>query len=82
MKIIIGLLLIVAGIALGLYVGLWLMFIGGIVSIIEQIRAEHLDALTVAWGVVRILFAGLVGMLAAIVLIIPGGRIISTYHYN
>lgn len=80
MKIVIGLLLIVAGIALGLYVGLWLMFIGGIVSIIEQIRSEHLDALTVAWGVARILFAGMVGMLAAIVLIIPGGRIISTYN--
>ena len=72
MKTILGLLLIVAGIALGLYAGLWWAFIGGIVVVIEQIRAVHLDAMTVALGIARILFAGAIGMASAFALILPG----------
>jgi len=69
---VVGSVMIVAGVALGLYVGLWVCFVGGIVDVIEQIRAEHLEALVVAWGVAKILFAGLFGWIAAAVLLIPG----------
>ena len=72
MKAIIGLLLIVAGICLGLYVGLWLCFIGGIMDIINAVRAETLVKATVGWGVVKIMFAGFLGWVCALVLIIPG----------
>lgn len=72
MKSIFGLVMIVGGIVLGLYVGLWLMFIGGIVQIIEAIRAPELVAMSVAIGVVKIIFAGISGGLSALVLILPG----------
>lgn len=68
----IGVLLIIAGIAAGLYCGLWWAFIGGIVAVIEEIRAESLSALNVALGICRILFAGAIGWIAACALIIPG----------
>ena len=38
MKKIIGILIAIAGIALGIYVGVWLMFIGGIVQIVNSIN--------------------------------------------
>ena len=72
MKAIIGVMLILAGIALGLYLGVWVCFIGGIVDIIDQIKAPELSAMAVAWGVVKIVFASLVGWLAALILILPG----------
>lgn len=39
MKKIIGILIAIAGIALGIYVGVWLMFIGGIVQIVNSIKS-------------------------------------------
>lgn len=72
MKSIIGLLLVAAGIVLGLYVGVWLMFIGGIVQIIQAVKAPEIVAMTVAIGVAKIVFAGISGGLSAIVLILPG----------
>lgn len=61
MRYVIGILLIVAGVLAGLYVGLWLMFIGGIIQVINAVKANPTPAIDVAWGVVRIIFASLVG---------------------
>ncbi len=76
MKLFFGLLLIVAGIAAGLYFGLYWAFIGGIVSVIEQVRAPSMDAMTVAVGIARILCAGLIGSISAFVLILPGAALV------
>ncbi len=72
MKPILGILLVLAGIAAGLYFGLWWAFIGGIVVIVEQIRATNLDAMTLALGIARVIFASAIGWLSAMVCIIPG----------
>lgn len=72
MKTLIGIVSIIAGIALGLYLGVWVMFIGGIVDIIDQIKSPELSAMAVAWGVVKIVFAGFIGWLVALILILPG----------
>lgn len=77
MKTLLGLLLIGIGIALGLYVGVWLMFVGGIVQIIEQIRAEHLEAMTVAIGIAKVMFAGLGGYLSGLIPCFIGGVLLS-----
>lgn len=61
MKEFIGLLLIVVGVLLGAYVGGWLMFIGGIVGIIEAIRNTTLIPMDVAVNVAKIVFSGFVG---------------------
>ena len=72
MRDIIGIGLIIVGIIFGIYAGIWWAFIGGIVDIIEQVRAEDLSAIAVAIGVVKILFAGVIGWGCAFILIIPG----------
>ena len=61
---ILGIALIVAGVILGVYVGIWVCFVGGIVDVIEQIRAENIEALSIAWGVAKVLFAGLFGIVS------------------
>ena len=72
MKETIGIILMIAGIAFGLYVGLWWAFIGGIVDVISAIRATELVAMDVAIGIVKVLFAGLIGGLSGFIAIIPG----------
>ncbi len=72
MKQIGGGLLILAGVVLGLYVGGYLCLVGGIIQIIEQIQAPVIEASQVAWGIVRVLGAGLCGELSALVCIAPG----------
>jgi predicted esterase YcpF (UPF0227 family) len=69
MKTAIGLLLVVCGVALGLYCGLWLAFIGGIVQIIEAIKASPVEAMGIAIGIVKIVFAGFIGTVSAMLLV-------------
>lgn len=68
-----SLLLIVTGIALGLYVGGYLLLVGGIVDVAEFIR--HDKAMDLVTGVLKILLAAPVGHLLAVVFIVPGIRI-------
>lgn len=72
MQDIIGVVMVVAGVVLGLYVGVWLCFIGGIVDVINAIKAEDIIALDIAIGIGKYVFAGAIGMLSAMVLIVPG----------
>jgi hypothetical protein len=68
----IGIAMMVAGLALGLYVGLWLCFIGGIVQIVEAVKADPISAMDIAIGIVRIMAAGVAGVLTAFVAVFPG----------
>ena len=72
MKSFIGLLMILAGIVLGIYVGVVVCFIGGISQIIVAITTPPVVASVVAWGVAKVVFAGLAGWLSAILLVVPG----------
>lgn len=72
MKGFLGCLLILCGLAAGLYLGLWWAFIGGIVQIIEQVRAPELSAMAVAIGVAKIVCAGGIGSICAFFGIVPG----------
>lgn len=71
-----GVIMIVAGIVLGLYTGVWLCFIGGIVDVIQQVRADQLSAVAVAVGVAKVVFSGLAGLISACLLILPGYALI------
>jgi hypothetical protein len=59
----------IAGVILGVYVGLWLLFIGGIVEIIDGVKLTPVDAGMVGWGIVKLLSAELVGYLIFITFI-------------
>ncbi len=48
-------LIVFAGIAAGLYVGVWVFFIGGIVDVIEGAKADPVNAKGIAWGVAEVL---------------------------
>lgn len=77
MKVVIGLLMIVGGIALGLYAGLWWAFVGGIIQIISAVQASPIPPADIAWGVVKIVFAGLIGGVSALVLVVPGAAMVT-----
>lgn len=73
MKQLLGVFLILLGVALGLYAGVWWALIGGITTIIDQVKLwPNLDALTTAFAVVRILFTGIITIGSSMMLIIPG----------
>jgi hypothetical protein len=74
---VLGVLLILAGIGIGLYFGVWWAFVGGIIQIIEQVRAEHLDAMMVATGIAKVMFAGLIGWGAGAICLIPGAALLN-----
>ncbi len=77
-KIIIGALMIVVGVILGFYIGLWVCFIGGIVQIINEIKSpQPVVAISIATGIVKIVFAGAAGCVSVKSLILPGFFIIS-----
>ena len=62
MKKIIGILIAIAGIALGIYVGVWLMFVGGIIQIFNSINP--VNGLGIALGITRIVFCEVGGLIA------------------
>ncbi len=72
MKQFLGLVLILLGIFVGFGMGLGWAFIGGIISLIHEIRAPVMDNGVLAFSICRILFAGLIGWLSALIFFIPG----------
>lgn len=72
-----GILLMVAGVAFGVYVGVWLCLIGGIVQIIQSVQGT-VDAWGVAIGIARVLCTGLAGTLTAVVAVFPGYAMLKT----
>lgn len=73
---IIGVLMIIGGIALGLYVGIWVCFVGGIIQVIQQVRAEIMIPMQIGIGIIKILFAGFLGYVCTFVLALPGWMMI------
>ena len=61
MKIVLGLSLIVIGLAVGIYLGFWVMFIGGIVQIIDAVQIHPVHAGSIALGMLRIFGAAIIG---------------------
>lgn len=62
--LIFGVALFLFGIGFGLYVGVWVCFIGGIVDIINQIQTPPVEALALAIGIAKFLFASMLGVVA------------------
>jgi len=71
---IIGTILMIAGIILGLYIGLYLCFIGGIMGLITEIRAEELNNIKIIINIAKIIFAGTLGTLIFYFLAILGHK--------
>ena len=72
---IIGVLLIIAGIVGGLYVGGWLMFIKPIIEACKAFDAGTLTGMIVGVTVLKCIFASFVGSIIAYVGCLIGGRL-------
>ena len=57
----IGVILMVLGVVVGVYLGVWWAFVGGIVDIIEAAKATDVSGMAIALGAVKILFCELIG---------------------
>lgn len=74
MKTILGLIGIVASILIGLYVGVWVMFVGGIVGfakVLMGLLAGKLLVATLATSVIKVLFAGIAGYISFAFVFLP-----------
>lgn len=60
-----GALIAIFGICLGVYTGFWVMFVGGIVEIIDAVKAPVTDAGIIGWAILKIIFASFVGVIIA-----------------
>ena len=78
MRQILGLAMIVMGILVGLYVGVWIFFLGGIIALVEMIQQDSLTVASAILNVLRILVAGFVGAVCAWALILPGCQIVAS----
>ena len=76
MKQLLGIALIISGVCLGFYVGVWVFFMVGIVDVIEQIRAPILEAKGVAIGIAKVLFAGFAGIVTGAMLFTVGSMML------
>lgn len=76
MKSFLGGFLIAAGVVLGLYVGLWLCFIGGIVGFIEAVQVSPVIPMDIAFAFAKFWFSALIGWIAAAVCIYPGLKLL------
>jgi hypothetical protein len=56
MKMVIGLIIAVACIILGFYIGIAWMLVPGLVGFFHQLGSENPDASIIAWSIVKVLF--------------------------
>lgn len=75
MRIVLGIVGVIAAILLGLYLGLWVCFIGGGLDIVYEIvnifNGDEVSGLAILWGVIKMCIASVVGYLSFIILFIP-----------
>ena len=64
---IVGVVIIIASIAVGAYVGLWLCIVGGVSQIINGLSTDPFNATGIGIGVLRFILAGMVGWLTVAV---------------
>ena len=76
-KAIIGLTMIIVGVPLGLYIGVWVCFVGGIWTLVQMVGGSiDMAFTTFAWATTKIVLAGFFGWISAIVLVLPGMALI------
>lgn len=68
----VALIIILAGVALGVYAGLWLFFIGGIVDAVQAIKSPLLDVTGLSVGILKVIFSGVVYAMISLPIIYYG----------
>ena len=64
MRNLLGIIIIILSIVLGLYVGVWLLFIGGIVQIVEALKMDPVSGMGIAIGLLRFISSSFLGCMS------------------
>lgn len=76
MKKVLGVILIILGVILGLYVGGWILFIGSVLNIIDLIAdyvsTSTISMLSLIFNIFKIMVAGFTGYVSSLILVVPG----------
>lgn len=72
MRQFIGFLLVLGGATLGVYIGVWVCLVGGVVDFVDGAKETPVDSGLIAWGLVKFLIAGPVGAAVFWVVALPG----------
>jgi hypothetical protein len=78
MKTLFGIIIILLAAAIGLYVGVYLMFIKGLIQAIEAAKATPIEATGLAFGVARVIFAAFTGWLSFLLGMLVGVGLIQS----
>lgn len=71
-----GWVLVVAGACLGAYMGVWWALVGGVVDLIEAIKAPVTTASAVGVGLLKIAASGLIGWGTVVVAVLPSSYLL------
>ena len=71
-----GVLSILLGIVAGFYVGVWLFSIGGILQIVDAVRAPTTEVLPIVIGIIRVVYAPFAGPYSFLILYVPGIKLL------
>ena len=74
---VLGILLIIAGVCLGLYLGVWVMLIGGIIQVVHGVTSDPVSAKDIAFGIARFVLAGVTGVITFYVCAVIGALTMS-----
>ena len=71
-NLIMGFACIIAGIATGIYFGLWWAFIGGIIDIINAVTPTPISTMGIAFGVLKMVLASAIGWVCVAIFWVVG----------
>jgi len=69
--------LVIAGVCLGAYTGIWWALVGGVVDLIEAIKAPVTSAAAVGVGLLKIVASGVIGWATIVVAVLPGSYLLN-----
>lgn len=67
-----GILIVLAGVLLGIWLGIVVMLVGGIIQGVHGVTAHPVNGTDIGWGVVRVLFSGFVGWVSGLLVVAVG----------
>ena len=64
--------MIIAGLFLGFYVGVYVMLVGGVIQFVDALMMDPVSATGIAVGIARVVLASATGAVSAALMVLPG----------
>jgi hypothetical protein len=61
---VLGVIIMMLGLAFGIYAGFWWAFIGGIIDVVNAVQATPVSGMGIAFGVAKVVFAWAIGVVS------------------